>query len=164
MSPIATFLERAARRFATAQRDRLKSQRVSGIGLGYVYYTNGDPPKVYVHFDTRPDHEPDGEWTHEFWETLLRTKWQAFLDAHEASDFRGAVIDHTGKTHELKRLKGDPMALLVGKMLVEALKQTRKRGVFSKLRRSDNCEMGVEDIDGTFGWPAYAKRGAENRV
>ncbi len=50
----------------------------------------------------------------------------------------------------------------VGDLLVRSLKDARDQNVLSEFPKAPQCEMGVEQYGGGYGWPLYEKRGAEN--
>jgi hypothetical protein len=138
-----------------------KTECISGIGLVYQPFNNPEP-EIYVNFDTRSVHEPDGTWTHEILETFPRAKWQKFLDACEEHG-SGTLIDASGKEHKIKDIAEDErLVKWFGEALVQTLKDARKKGVFKALPKAARCELGVESIDGDFGWPIYKDRGKDN--
>jgi hypothetical protein len=51
---------------------------------------------------------------------------------------------------------------ILGDLLKSVLLRARSDGVFAHLPRSPQCELGVEEHDGNYGWPAYEERGKEN--
>lgn len=50
----------------------------------------------------------------------------------------------------------------VGQLLVGLLKDLRGRGAFATLQRREEAELGVEEMEGNFGWPEYGKRRQDN--
>jgi hypothetical protein len=42
------------------------------------------------------------------------------------------------------------------------LLKARADGVFAGLPKTARCELGVEEQEGTYGWPAYEERGRDN--
>ena len=51
---------------------------------------------------------------------------------------------------------------IIGDALKHVLITARDKGVFKPLLKMERCELGVENLEGYYGWPAYEKRGREN--
>ena len=160
LAELETLTGKAAGQFAKKLKP---SQLVSRIGLEFMYYNNPEP-EVYINFDTRPGHEPDGTWTHDFFKTIKRPGWGDFLNDCESLG-KVVLIDLNGNRHSINGTDDDRLVEWFGLMLVEVLKQARKNNLFKPLRKTPKCEMSVEDNgDGAFGWPTYEDRGRENFV
>ncbi len=141
-------LKDAVKQFAK----RKKCSPVSGIGFGFRYYDNPEP-EVYLHFDVRPQHKPDGVWTHEFFRTFRRPAWGDFWSACAEGNGRGILIDVRGKRHRVSCADDNNVepAPWFGQMLAEVLKQARRESVFQPLQAAAECVLGVDDEgDGAF--------------
>jgi hypothetical protein len=116
---------------------------------------------VVVVFDTRPDAEPDGEWTmHSEGAELERPHW---LEADEANtDDEITLVRWDGTEAVLP--PGTELAEPLGEMLKAVLFKARADGLFAGLPKAAGCEMGVEHLEGGYGWPDYEDRGKENLV
>jgi hypothetical protein len=125
------------------------------VEVGYEYAQAG---WVVVAFDTRPDAEPDGEWTHLITEEnmLDRPHW---LQAGEA-DGPITVVRLDGTEVELP--EDTELDEVLGEMIKAVLLKARSDGVFAGLPKAAGCELGVECFDGGYGWPEYEARGQDN--
>lgn len=133
-------------------------ETVQEIHLGFDFVHDG---WVAVVFDTRPDAEPDGEWTANIEGNNLKlARW------HDASE------QICGQPLQLIQLDGSrtelptnsELAIPLGEMLKAVLIQARSDGFFAELPKSPGCQFGVEHLGGAYGWPSYEDRGRENLV
>lgn len=129
---------------------------VKSVEIGFEYCQAG---WLVVVFDTRPDAEPDGEWTALIdGNQLHRPHW---LEAGEAQR-QGAItvvqLDGTEVDLPSEAELGD----ILGEMVKAALLKPRADGVFAALPKASGCELGVEHFDGGYGWPVYEERGQDN--
>ncbi len=133
---------------------------VSQITLGFQVSQAG---WVAFVFDTRPDGSPDGEW-----QSYIEENWLEFphwLDAVDALFDNGEPIELVLPNGKKRKLgEDDELAEPVGQMLKDILIQARKAKCFNELPIATKCSMGVEDHDGAYGWPDYAKRYRDGRV
>jgi len=53
---------------------------------------------------------------------------------------------------------------IVGDTMKHALLTARDQGWFKQLPKAERCELGVENMEGFYGWPIYEDRGKENLV
>jgi len=138
-----------------------EGETVSSIEVAYDFSQGG---WVTVVFDTRPEVEPDGEWTLFLDEEQLeyRDHWPACAEAL----FEGGEVTVILRDGQQRTLSGDGDELgeLLGITLKEALLDAKTSGVFDSLPRSPACYLGVEDLQGSYGWPAYEDREAEGRL
>jgi hypothetical protein len=115
-------------------------------------------------FDTRPDAEPDGEWNSYIAETLYaRPHWQQALTALETEGVDmilpdGAKQEFTGES------EFEDLVAIFGDLCKAVLLKARAEGVFKMLPKAEECHMGVEELDGRYGWPSYEDRGKEDLV
>jgi hypothetical protein len=128
------------------------------IHLGFDFVHAG---WVVVVFDTRPDAEPDGEWTSEIdgnelkmphWRRASETNMEQAITLLMAD---GSQTEIPAKTE---------LAVPLGDMLKGVLLKARASGTFAALPKSLGCELSVEHFDGAYAWPEYEARGAESLV
>ena len=130
---------------------------VKSVEVGFEYSQAG---WLVVVFDTRPNAEPDGEWTSLIeGNELERPHW---LEAGEANiDHEPiTVIRPDGTEEELP--SGTELAEIIGEVVKAALLKARADGAFAALPKAPGCELGVEHFSGAYGWPIYEDRGKEN--
>jgi len=129
---------------------------ISMIVIGFEY---GQSAWVVAVFDTRPDAEPDGEWnSHIEGQELERPLW---LEAGEIlSESPVTLIQLDGSERVLE--PGSELAESLGEILRDVLLKAREDGLFSKLPKASECEVGVEHQAGSYGWPTYEDRKKEN--
>ena len=133
---------------------------ISALGLSYDCGTGA---RVAIHFDVRSDYEPDGTWTHDSFAELERPEWEKAYDALQEHDLKFVLADGSSRT--LAAGTDDETYVTVfGEMVVSALTDARASGVFAPLPKQPRCELGVEEVEGMFGWPAYDDRGKDNLV
>lgn len=128
---------------------------VKMIEVGYEYAQAG---WVVVAFDTRPDAEPDGEWTNLITEEnmLARPHWR------EAGEAEGPVTLVQPDGTETKLGEDAELAVPLGELIKAVVIKAREDGVFARLPKGPGCELGVEHFDGVYGWPQYEARGQDN--
>jgi hypothetical protein len=157
---VYAYVKDRVRGFDAAKYDGLGGPgKVKMMQLGYEFAQAG---WVVLMFDTRPDAEPDGQWS-DFIEgnELQMPHWPKACDAM-IDEGELTVIQMDGSETVLP---GDTeLAIPLGEMLKEVLLKARADGVFASLPKADGCELGVENLDGYYGWPQYEERGEENEV
>jgi len=140
-------------------RKKQKHPPVSRIDLNYWLYDGGpSPPFVMLHIDTRPQAEPDGTWSHEAFAELKLPKWREAIETM----IEGESVQFSFPDGSRKDVAVEDIESTFGKFFVDALKSARAEGVFKVLPKTSRCELGVEENEGSFGWPEYSKRGKEN--
>ena len=118
---------------------------------------------VVLVFDTRQDAEPDGEWSRGINKILLRRpKWPIWHKLPD--DAKVFFIDLSGKKIDVSDDGDEDACDVVGEALKQVLLTARDQGVFNKLPKADRCELGIEHLEGCYGWPDYEDRGKENLV
>jgi hypothetical protein len=134
---------------------------VSRIDFGFgLYHESG---WVCLVFDTRADPEPDGEWTmHIEGNDLERPRWVKACEAVEEGPL--ALVLPDGTQRELPAGAMDQLVAAIGDMLRAVLLKARADGLFTVLPKTDRCELGVEEQEGSYGWPEYESRGVDNLV
>lgn len=131
---------------------------VGAVGLNYDCGTGA---RVTLHFDVRPAFEPDGTWTRDSFAELERPLWEKAYETLQDHDVRCVLPD--GSIRALEAGTNDETYVTVfGEMLVSLLKDARGSGVFTPLPKQARCELGVEEVEGMFGWPAYEERGKDD--
>jgi len=155
---IYTHIAEQVRNFDPAGSNVLgDSGLVKMIEVGYEYEQSG---WLVVVFDTRPDANPDGEWTGRIdGNELARPHW---FEAGEAL-FEGHLITiiQLDGTEKLMKLLFD-FVDIIGEMLRVLLLKARADGLFTKIPKAPGCELGIEHFDGGYGWPMFEDRGKEN--
>lgn len=135
------------------------SSPVHMIDFGYQCSQDG---WVALIFDTRPDAGPDGEWNSYIDENLFeRRHWHEALLALEDGPVEVLLPDGTKRTIT-EETEFDEFAALFGDLLKGVLLKARADGVFKSLPKAKKCHLGVEEQDGTYGWPAYKDRGKDD--
>ena len=126
------------------------------IEVGFEYSQAG---WVAVVFDTRPDAEPDGEWTaHVEGGELERPHWLQASEANRGGPITLVQLDGS----ETVLPAGTELAEPLGGLLKAVLLKARADGLFAGLPKAVGCELGVEHQEGAYGWPEYDARGREN--
>jgi hypothetical protein len=127
------------------------------VEVGFEYSQAG---WVVVAFDTRPDAEPDGEWTHLITEENMfeRPHW---LEAGEANMEGPITVVQLGG-NEAVLPSGTELAEVLGEVLKAVVLKARADDVFATLPKAAGCELGVEHFSGAYGWPVYEERGQDN--
>ncbi len=161
---VQAMLADSVRRYAAKHKANATAKKhppVSQIDLIFSLGDSESTPWVYLHFDTKPGSEPDGDPTHADFGKMLRKDW---LPAFQAvcEEETVSVVKPDGKSRKC----GDAaLSETIGKFLVDMLLEARDKGVFTELPKADRCELGVEDpTTGAFGWPNYEDRGKKNLV
>jgi hypothetical protein len=134
---------------------------VKRIQLGFGY---GDSNFVALHFDTRANSAPDGEWAKHIQENELEMPlWNKILQAWGDKPLR-LILPNGTERHvtESDNCNEKALAALFGEMLKGVLLSARAEGAFEELRKAEHCELGVEELEGNYGWPRYEDRGKEN--
>ncbi len=126
------------------------------IEVGFEYSQAG---WIIVVFDTRPDAEPDGEWTSLIEGNAFdRPLWLAAGEANMDGPITLVGLD--GESTVLP--EGTELAEPLGELVKAVLMKARADGLFAALPKAAGCELGVEHFGGAYGWPAYEARGQEN--
>jgi hypothetical protein len=156
---VAAFIAARARAFDPAANPGPgKGRRVSRIDIGFGLFQSG---WVCLVFDTRRNPEPDGEWNEYIEDTVLeRPKWATACEAVEAGPL--TLVLPGGARRDLAAGDTGSLVAALGGTLRAVLLQARDDGVFATLPRTARCELGVEEQDGSYGWPAYEARRTDN--
>jgi hypothetical protein len=130
---------------------------VKMVEVGFEYSQAG---WLVVAFDTRPDAEPDGEWTQLITEEnmLQRPHWSEASEASMAGPLTIVELDGTDAILP----SGTELAEILGEMAKAVVLKARAEGIFAVLPKAPGCELGVEHFSGAYGWPVYDDRGQDN--
>ncbi len=155
------YIRRRVKAHRTAAKKLGKPKPIGRIDFGFEF---GQGNELWLVFDTRPKPEPDGFWTSQVGKVpaLKRPHWPIW---HELPD--GEIvefIDRNGKTVNVMKNPDKKICKIVGEAMKSALLAAREAGEFRDLTTSPRCELGVENMEGYFGWPRYEDRGKENLV
>ncbi|EDM25663.1 hypothetical protein LNTAR_12977 [Lentisphaera araneosa HTCC2155] len=145
------------------------SDPIKIIHLGFQFEQEGWFTLV---FDTRPNAEPDGEWTTNFYESILNlSHWSKTIDEHCENDipFKVTILDgqniiFDGIDHEDDEEIDTNIVNHIGNMIIKIMKEAMNNGVFNQLKFATNPTFGVEEINGEFGWPAYDQRLIQGKI
>jgi hypothetical protein len=113
---------------------------VKYVVIGYEVEQQG---LIKVFFDTRRDAKPDGLWT-QYLDTdyLARQHWIDLFEEYEVEE----------------------LVQLFGEMIRRFMFLLRDENKLEGLTRDPECQFGVEDLYGHYGWPNYEDRGKENGI
>ncbi len=151
------YLAKRVRDFDAAKHNGLGGPgTVKMVHLGFDFVHAG---WVVFLFDTRPDAQPDGEWTSEIeGNELDLPHWRL---ASETNREKPITLIQTDDT-QVEIPTNTELAIPLGKMLTEVLFKARASGLFAALPKAVGCELSVEHFDGVYGWPEHNERGVEN--
>jgi hypothetical protein len=161
---IPDFLAYIRRRVAAhlaASKKLKRPKKVGRIDFGFEF---GQGNELWLVFDTRPDAEPDGQWTSQIEKikSLPRPEWPIW---HELPDDEVVFfINKDGKKINVMSNPDTKVCKIVGEAMKYALIEAREAGEFQRLPKATRCELGVENMEGYYGWPKYEDRGKENLV
>lgn len=138
-----------------------KASPVYRIDFGFEF---GQSNWVALVFDTREDAEPDGEWANMIDEAdfLQNPRWPIWHELPEEEQV--SFINLGGQTIDVMSDPDNLICAIVGEALKHTLITARDEGLFQSLPKAKKCELGVENLEGYYGWPDYADRGKENLV
>ena len=132
---------------------------VTQITIGFQFDQSG---WVAMVFDTRPKSTPDGEWNSYIEENIFEMNyWCEIIDSFYENEKPFKLVDANGEVHEISGENEGRLAEFIGDMLKQVLVSVRDNGKFKKLPLSKYCTMGVEETNGSYGWPIYEKRKTE---
>jgi hypothetical protein len=123
---------------------------IYSVGGGYVH----------LRLDGWSDQAPDEGRSYLEFARLERPHWRQWAEPDEMEMVE--VITASGERRWIDA--EEELIQVIGQMLVEALKRARDTGMLSRLPMGQGCELGVEEIDWSFGWPSAEDRGRDNMV
>jgi len=114
-----------------------KDKKVHFIQAGFQIVQDG---LFKIYFDTSEDAGPDGSWTTKLEDSVLRKpSWKFHLSEESKAEN-------------------------IGELIKEVLFECKSEGHFKKLNLAKNCDFGIEEFDGLYGWPEYEQRKKVNLV
>jgi hypothetical protein len=151
------YLAKRVRDFDAAKHNGLGGPgKVKLVHLGFDSVHAG---WVVILFDTRPDAQPDGEWTSGIEGNKLEMPhWRFASETNRERPITLIQIDDK----QLEIPTNTELAIPLGNMLTEVLLKAGASGLFAALPKTVDCELSVEHFDGAYGWPENNERGAEN--
>jgi hypothetical protein len=156
-------LAKAVKKYATRSRNSKTAKKyppVTRIDFTYSLGDSESTPWAYLHLGTDPKCEPCGQWSHPDFAHLDREAW--LPSAKSVSD--GKTVPVTLMNGKTQKCGYEQLVQAIGEFLVSILIAARDDGVLKDLPKGKRCELGVEEMEGAFGWPAYDDRGKENLV
>ena len=120
----------------------------------------GDCPVIEAYLDTDEEGHPDTGTSKTY--GLMDVGQETWAAACQAVDDEPVVVrSHLG----MKKVQSeDELDEVVGLFFVDLIKEMRDAGAFRKIRRAQECYLGVSGYDSNFGWPTWEDRGPDNMV
>jgi hypothetical protein len=155
------YIKRRVAQQVAAEKNQKRRKRVKRIDFGFEF---GQGNELWLVFDTRADAQPDGEWTGQIEKIkgLKRPKWPLWEDLPDGEQV--FFLDLKGKKVNVMRNPDEKICKIVGEAMKHALLTARDQGLFKPLLIAEKCELGVENMEGYYGWPKYEDREKENLV
>lgn len=126
------------------------------VEIGFEYSQDG---WIVVVFDTRPNVEPDGEWTALIGGNQLdRSHWLAIGEAN--MDGPVSVLQLNGTKAILP--SGTELAEVLGELVKAVVLKARADGVFAGLPKAPGCALVIEHFGGAYVWPEDEECGKGN--
>lgn len=160
---LRALLVRQTGAYAAARATDGSLPKVSAIEVGYAFDQRG---WFFVHFDTRPIHDRDGEWTvfldrEPFNRDLLeRPDWYAACT--EADEVIFILPD--GTRRPVRDVTEEEYAALLGEFIKGVMLRAKDGGVFDHLPKQNECQIDIEEFNGHWAWPEYEQLGKSNLV
>ena len=136
------------------------------VGIVHFGFACEQSQWVALVFDTRENPEPDGVWGGmvDESEVLECTQWQDWEELSEEDSL--VLIDIEGNAFSVRDQYTDweLVSKIIGEALKASLLSARDEGLLNSLQKAENCQLGVEELEGRYGWPLYEDRGKENLV
>lgn len=132
---------------------------VSAVEVGFNLCQSG---WVYVHFDGRPEHQRDGEWTRfDDGDLLDRPGWLEACERLEHEAVPVTLMD--GSASELPEGADDEQICeFFGSFLRQLVLNAHAAGAFERLPKRANFQLDLEDFNGVWAWPAFDEMGRVN--
>lgn len=148
-----------------SQRARMEFEHNKPIGALELGFRLCQAGLVSLHFDTRPVHERDGEWTLALDEEPLLElpHWQEAYE--EAEDAGASFVLLDGERMDVPMgAEDEVVASVFGRALLAIAQDAFARGTFEKLWLRDDCQLEVLEFDGMWEWPREDELGIKNLV
>jgi hypothetical protein len=159
---VRNLLRKAVAKYTKSSLTKSSAKRyppVSRIDLTYWLGDGGpEAPFIMLEIDTRPGAMPDGKYSHAEFAVLERPAWRSAINGL----FDGKTTSAVLLSGDTKKLTENNLTKIIGDFLVAVLKGAKKDGLWAELPKLPECEFGVEESGGGFGWPPYDKRGRVN--
>jgi hypothetical protein len=115
---------------------------------------------VLLNLDSRTGSEPDGHWSHGEFATLECPHWGPAMNAL----FDGDSVEAHLPNGLPQLMTCGTVHATIGEFLVAVIRAARLKRLLNRFPLAEDCEFGVEESGGGFGWPRYDDRGKENLV
>jgi hypothetical protein len=96
--------------------------------------------------------------------TLPNGKKKKILPFLDDDDEDGVEDEDDSEDDEDGDEEDDEYVAVFGELLKGVLLKARKDRVFDSLPKAKKCHMGVEEMDGNYGWPNYEDWGKKDLV
>ena len=155
--------KRVQEHIALAKKKKLPPVQALEIGFGI-----NQSGWVLINFDTRDEHERDGEWTLLIdKQSVPRDHWYAAYEGVHEEDVTFILTDGKKKVIKAVGEDGDEksdanFAGMFGEMIREVALQASKDGVFKDLPKAKTFQLDIEEFDSMWGWPEYDDLGKKN--
>ena len=158
---IPDFLEYVRKRVEEHVAKAKKAKKPAPVKIIEFGFEFGQANWVALVFDTRKNAEPDGEWSSGIEKILLeRPKWPIWRELPDNAKVH--FINLAGKKINVMDDPDNLVCSIIGDALKHVLLTAKNRGMFKSLPRAEKCKLGVENLEGYYGWPIYEDRGKEN--
>jgi len=124
-----TYIRKRVAEHIAASKKLKKPKPVTQIDFGFEF---GQGNELWLVFDTRPNAEPDGEWTMQVGKVaaLKRPKWPIW---HELPDDEVVFfLDLNGKKVNVMKDPDKKICKIVGEAMKHAILTAREDGVFTQ--------------------------------
>lgn len=122
-----------------------------------------------VFFDESEDAEPDGSWTMKIEENSIQMP--LWFEAFDVCEDEAILFSEDGEEFEVDfsttEYSASPEELfgnVLGETIRGAFLELKEEGITDKLNKAEDCEFGIEELSGWYGWPEYEDRKKENLV
>lgn len=161
---LLSYIEQRVTQFDPDDNDA-PGENGNGISLVQVGFEHEQSGYVALVFDTRPDAEPDGEWTMHIesernWIQFPRwgeVTMESFDKVHggQADAAKIEFLTFDGSTTQFDPTRGNAYdyAAIFGDLIKKVVLAARDTGIFAKLPVTGDCQIVIEMINGLFIWP-----------
>ena len=158
---LKSHLARQVNAYAAACSKDSSLPKASAVEVGYQFDQSG---WFFMHFDTRPKHDRDGEWTafldrEPFSRDLLeRPEWYEACTAEGDLTF---IMPDGNRRVLPDGVAEEEVAALLGEFIKRLMLDAKKEGIFEKLPKPQ-CQLDIEEFNGHWAWPDYDELGKSN--